>query len=60
MGDGICSVLDAIAQNSSIFLHLAQAGAVAGIWPAPLQWDRHTHSYHSMAFPQPGTRASPG
>jgi hypothetical protein len=60
MGDGICSVLDAIAQNNSIFLRLAQAGAVAGIWPAPLQWDRHTHSYRSMTFPQPGTRASPG
>ncbi|RLC27444.1 MAG: hypothetical protein DRH37_10755 [Deltaproteobacteria bacterium] len=60
MGDGICSVLDAIPLNVSIFLRLAQAGAVAGIWPSPLQWDRHTNSYRSLKFPQPGTRASPG
>ena len=60
MGDGICSVLDAIPPNVSIFLRIAQAGAVAGIWPPPLQWDRHTNSYRSLKFPQPGTRASPG
>ncbi len=60
MGDGICSVLDAIPLNISIFLRLAHAGAVAGIWPPPLQWDRHTNSYRSLKFPQPGTRASPG
>ena len=60
MGDGICSVLDAIPLNISIFLRLAQAGAVAGIWPSPLQWDRHTNSYRPPKFPQPGTRASPG
>jgi hypothetical protein len=59
-GDGICSVLDAIPLNVSIFLRLAQAGAVAGIWPPPLQWDRHTNGYRSLKFPQPGTRASPG
>lgn len=60
MGDGICRVLDVIPLNVSIFLRLAQAGAVAGIWPPPLQWVRHTNSYRSLKFPQPGTRASPG
>jgi len=60
MGDGICSVLNEITLSASIFYRLAQAGAIAGIWPLPLQWEQNTHTYRPSAFQQPGTRASPG
>jgi hypothetical protein len=60
MGDGICNVLDEIPLSASIFERLAQAGAIAGIWPPPLVWDQRIHAYRSLTFPQPGTRASPG
>jgi len=60
MGAGICDVLAEMFVTSSIFDRLAQAGAIAGIWPQPLQWDPNTHTYLSLSFPRLGTRASPG
>lgn len=60
MGDGICSVLDEISLTSCIFDRLAQAGAIAGIWPQPFRLDPKAHPYHPPAFLPPGTRASPG
>ncbi len=60
MGANICRVLDKISSTTSIFDRLAQAGAIAGIWPQPLQRGLKTHSYPSPMFPLLGTRASPG
>jgi len=60
MGAAICSVLDEISLTPRIFDHLAQAGAVAGIWPEPFRWDAKVHTCRPPAFPAPGTRASPG
>ena len=60
MGDVICSVLDEILPTPTIFDRLAQAGAIAGIWPQPFQWDPNTHTYRPPSFLPVGTRASPG
>lgn len=60
MGDGICRVLDEIPLTASIFERIALAGAIAGIWSRPLQWDRRTHAYRPSKFQPSGTRASPG
>ncbi|MCP4755024.1 MAG: hypothetical protein GY866_29450 [Proteobacteria bacterium] len=60
MGDGICSVLNEIPLTSSIFMQLARSGAIAGVWPLPLLWDRNNDTYRRSTFQPLRTRASPG
>ncbi len=60
IGGSICNVLKEISLSLSISERLAQAGAIAGIWPSPLSWDRSINSYRPLSpFHQLRTRASP-
>jgi len=58
-GDCICDVLNKLFLSSSIFERLAEAGAVAGLWPSHFTWDQTAGSYNSFPFQRMRTRASP-
>jgi hypothetical protein len=58
MGSCICKLLNEIPLSTSIFERIAQVGALAGIWPSPIRWNRTTRSYHPL-FQQVRTRGSP-
>jgi hypothetical protein len=59
IGECICKVLNEVSLSSTISERIAEAGAIAGIWPTPIQWDSKTNSYRPLPFQQVRTRGSP-
>jgi hypothetical protein len=59
LGTAICSVLETIPETSTLFERIAEAGAVARLWPAPYFWDYQHQMLKTSPFRRVRTRASP-
>jgi hypothetical protein len=59
LGTAICNVLETIAQTSTLFERIAEAGAVATLWPVPYFWDCQHHVLRTSSFRAVRSRASP-
>ncbi len=59
MGTAIYNVLNEIPDSNTIFERIAEAGAVAGLWPSPYYWDCRQNILKPSQFRQIRTRASP-
>lgn len=59
LGTAICNVLETIPETSTLFERIAEAGAVATLWPAPCFWDCQHQMLKTSPFRRVRTRASP-
>jgi len=59
LGIAICNVLEMIPETASIFERVAEAGAVASLWPTADYWDCQHHRLKTSPFRRVRTRASP-
>jgi hypothetical protein len=58
-GTAICNVLDCLAQTTSVFERLVEAGAGLFLWPPPELWDIQMKTLRPSRFRCIRTRASP-
>jgi hypothetical protein len=59
LGTAICSVLETIPETTTLFERIAEAGAVATLWPAPCFWDCQHQMLKTGPFRRVRSRASP-